>query len=170
MGEPLSPDEIEPVIGGGEDLGTLDALGLAEALAQVALRTTPAAAARRLSDLVAEWGRIALGRSTVAPEPRDWRFKNRAWTEHPLFRRLGQSYLAWSNAAVSMVDDAGLESLKGLTDLEFLFLHKTRVTDAGLKHLIGLKHLQILNMENTQVTSAAVEAFQKDRPKLQISH
>ena len=38
--------------------------------------------------------------------------------------------------------DAGLEHLKGLTQLRELNLNDTQVTDAGLEHLKGLTQLQ----------------------------
>ena len=40
------------------------------------------------------------------------------------------------------VTDAGLEHLKGLTDLQTLELLHTKVTDAGLEHLEGLTRLR----------------------------
>ena len=42
--------------------------------------------------------------------------------------------------------DAGLEHLKGLTQVQSLNLSQTEVTDAGLKHLKGLTQLQSLNL------------------------
>ena len=43
----------------------------------------------------------------------------------------------------TQVTDAGLEHLKGLTQLQGLSLSGTQVTDAGLEHLKGLTQLQI---------------------------
>jgi polyhydroxyalkanoate synthase len=59
--------------------------------------------------LGAEWGRILAGRSEVAPDPRDWRFRHEAWSTNPLYKRLGQSYLAWSDTVLGLVDEAGLD-------------------------------------------------------------
>ena len=42
--------------------------------------------------------------------------------------------------------DAGLEHLKGLTNLQSLDLTFTKVTDAGLEHLKGLTKLQSLDL------------------------
>jgi hypothetical protein len=55
------------------------------------------------------------------------------------------------------VTDAGLEHLKGLTQLRTLILDSTKVTDAGLEHLKGLTQLQELYLEQTQVTDAGLE-------------
>jgi polyhydroxyalkanoate synthase len=32
------------------------------------------------------------------------RFRNRAWTEHPAYRRLGQLYLAWSDTLTGLAE------------------------------------------------------------------
>jgi polyhydroxyalkanoate synthase subunit PhaC len=58
-------------------------------------------------DLAGELARVALGRSSVGPDPRDRRFRDPAWTAHPAYRRLGQSYLAACAALDQVVD--GLE-------------------------------------------------------------
>ena len=58
----------------------------------------------------------------------------------------------------TQVTDAGLEHLKGLTDLESLDLRLTKVTDAGLEHLKGLTSLTSLNLDLvTQITDAGLE-------------
>ena len=46
--------------------------------------------------------------------------------------------------AKSAISDAGLEHLKGLTQLQRLDLRGTKVSDAGLEHLKGLTQLQRL--------------------------
>ena len=55
------------------------------------------------------------------------------------------------------VTDAGMEHLKGLTELQVLYLSGTQVTDAGLEHLKGLTNLRILALRNTNVTDAGLE-------------
>ena len=65
--------------------------------------------------------------------------------------------------------DAGLEHLKGLSQLLALHLDGTQVTDAGLEHLKGLTQLQVLNLGNTQVTDAGVKDLQQALPKVQIT-
>jgi polyhydroxyalkanoate synthase subunit PhaC len=90
-------------------LGRVDPLGLGGAMVTLGTRTATGALPRTLVGVGVEMGRIALGRSAVAPEPKDWRFKNRAWTEHPGFRRLGQAYLTLSRASLALVDDSPLD-------------------------------------------------------------
>jgi len=101
-------DEVDAVVGGGELLGPLDPLDLVGAVARAG-RSVATTAPRRAAALAGELGRIALGRSEVRPDARDWRFENRAWSEHPGYRRLAQSYLAWSAALGDLVDDADLD-------------------------------------------------------------
>jgi polyhydroxyalkanoate synthase len=51
--------------------------------------------------------RIAIGRSPVDIPGNDWRFRDPAWTANPLYRRVAQSYLAWSDATMSLVEEDG---------------------------------------------------------------
>lgn len=48
---------------------------------------------------------IALGASPARPAAEDWRFKDRAWTEHPFYRMLGQAYAASCAVADETLDD-----------------------------------------------------------------
>jgi polyhydroxyalkanoate synthase subunit PhaC len=48
---------------------------------------------------------IAMGASPVNPAADDWRFRDRAWTEHPVYRRLGQAYAASCAVADETLDD-----------------------------------------------------------------
>ena len=55
------------------------------------------------------------------------------------------------------ITDAGLEHLKGMTNLEVLDLGYCRnITDAGLEHLKNLKNLQVLELNFTNVTDAGI--------------
>ena len=105
----LSSERAKSITGARRLLGRLDPFGLAGALVQVGTRTATGALPRRITGLGIEMAKVAVGRSSVAPDPKDWRFKNRAWTENPVFRRLGQAYLAWTEAATDLVDDARLD-------------------------------------------------------------
>ena len=49
---------------------------------------------RRSAALAGELGKIAVGRSAVAPAPRDRRFADPAWMGNPFLRRILQAYLA----------------------------------------------------------------------------
>jgi polyhydroxyalkanoate synthase subunit PhaC len=90
-------------------LGRIDPLGLAGALIQVGARTATTTLPRRVAGFGVEMTKVATGRSDIVPEPKDRRFENRAWKENPLYRRLGQAYLAFSRSALELVDDANLE-------------------------------------------------------------
>jgi len=60
----------------------------------------------------------------------------------------------------SRVDDAGMEHLKGLTNLRSLYLCTNQVTDAGMEHLKGLRNLRTLDLGVWQVTDAGLECLQ----------
>jgi hypothetical protein len=55
------------------------------------------------------------------------------------------------------LNDAGLERLKGLIQINGLRLGNTQITNAGLENLKGLTHLQNLNLQNTQITDVGLE-------------
>jgi polyhydroxyalkanoate synthase len=102
----FAPERIGSVLAPRKVLGRIDPLGLAGAMVQVGTRTATNALPRRVAGLGVELAKVAVGKSTIAPDPKDWRFENRAWKENPLYHRLCQSYLAWTKTALALVDDA----------------------------------------------------------------
>jgi len=58
--------------------------------------------------LVGEWGRIGLGRSDVAPSPKDKRYVDPAWSGNPLLKRAMQAHLVAAQTATQLVDEADL--------------------------------------------------------------
>jgi len=52
---------------------------------------------------------VAAGTSAIAPARGDRRFTDPAWLQNPLYRRIGQAYLAAANAVTAAVDDAPLD-------------------------------------------------------------
>ncbi len=56
----------------------------------------------------------------------------------------------------TQLTDKGLAALTQLEKLERLYLTDTRITDAGFVHLAGLKSLQLLSLENTATTDAGL--------------
>jgi polyhydroxyalkanoate synthase len=58
--------------------------------------------------LVGEIGRIGLGRSEVAPGPKDKRYADPAWSGNPLLKRAMQAHLVTAKAATQLIDDAEL--------------------------------------------------------------
>ena len=63
-----------------------------------------------------------------------------------------QGLRKFERQTIRQVTDAGLEHLKGLTNLKQLELFGTQLTDTGLVHLKGLAKLVYLDIRNTQVT------------------
>ena len=64
------------------------------------------AVAREAGRLARELLRISVGSSSVAPAKGDWRFADPTWTENPVYRRIGQAYLAFSGSMDRLVDEA----------------------------------------------------------------
>jgi polyhydroxyalkanoate synthase len=69
----------------------------------------PGAATERTLSFIGELGRVAIGRSRLAPDEKDRRFADPAWKQNTAYRALAQSYLAWGTALNRLVDDARLD-------------------------------------------------------------
>ena len=61
---------------------------------------------REAGRLARELLRISLGSSSVAPAKGDWRFTDPTWNENPLYRRIGQAYLSFTESMDRLVDEA----------------------------------------------------------------
>ena len=61
---------------------------------------------REAGRLARELLRISLGSSSVAPVKGDWRFTDPTWNENPLYRRIGQAYLSFTESTDRLVDEA----------------------------------------------------------------
>jgi polyhydroxyalkanoate synthase len=81
-------------------------MAMARFAAQLARR--PRLLAGRLSSLGTELGRIAAGRSQLAPAARDRRFADPAWTQNPVLHRVMQAYLAGTATLADLQADAQL--------------------------------------------------------------
>ena len=57
--------------------------------------------------------RIAAGASSVVPDPKDWRFADDAW-QHPVWRRLAQSYLLTGQSLLDSADELDLDEKSAL--------------------------------------------------------
>jgi internalin A len=96
---------------------------------------------------------IQVGRLTRA---------KRLWLDRSLIRDAelahlkGLSSLTWLAFDNTAVSDAGLVHLNGLTSLSRLDLEGTKVSDEGLVHLKGLINLNGLNLDATQITGAGL--------------
>jgi polyhydroxyalkanoate synthase subunit PhaC len=112
MTAPQSPDadplaeEALGAINSGLTVGRIGLIEAATALAAAFARSKDAAA--RTRTLARDLAMVAAGRSEIAPARGDRRFTDPAWQNNPLFRRLGQAYLATSNAITEAVAGADL--------------------------------------------------------------
>ena len=73
-----------------------------------ALARKPRAVLQHGGHLVGEIGRIGLGRSDVAPGPKDKRYADPAWSGNPLLKRAMQAHLVTARTAGELVDAAAL--------------------------------------------------------------
>jgi poly[(R)-3-hydroxyalkanoate] polymerase subunit PhaC len=69
----------------------------------------PGVALQQSLALFAELGRIATGSSALAPDPKDRRFADPAWTGNPAYRVAAQTYLACGNALYRFIDQATID-------------------------------------------------------------
>jgi polyhydroxyalkanoate synthase subunit PhaC len=69
----------------------------------------PRGVAERAAGLAAEFGRVATGRSELAPAKGDRRFADPAWAGNWLLRRLLQSYLAVGETVDGLITDADVD-------------------------------------------------------------
>ena len=73
------------------------------------LASRPGTVAGRAGLLAADLGGITAGTSTIAPQDRDRRFSDPAWSQNPLLKRTVQAYLAVARAAEDLLADAELD-------------------------------------------------------------
>ena len=73
------------------------------------LASHPGTVTRRAGQLAADLAGIAAGKSEIAPDRRDRRFAEAAWSENPLLRRTVQAYLAVGQTAEGLLADAELD-------------------------------------------------------------
>ena len=71
----------------------------------------PAAAFEAGMNMNRELLKIVSGNSTLSPDPKDGRFHHDAWHENPIYRRVGQAYLAWTQALDEWLDKSELSGM-----------------------------------------------------------
>ena len=103
----LITDAAVDAIQGAEAIGLPRPHELLSAGIKTALHSR--GAARRGVRLGAETANIIAGRSSVAPDPKDSRFRDPAWRDNPAYRRLMQLYLAAAHEFEQAVQDADVE-------------------------------------------------------------
>jgi polyhydroxyalkanoate synthase len=92
---------------GGEGVGRLSTRDLVAAFGRAIGRPGPLTSEG--ARLAAEVAKVVVGRSEVAPAKNDWRFKDPAWTDNPLYRRVAQTYLASTRALGRVVEEADVD-------------------------------------------------------------
>ncbi|MCH8896013.1 MAG: hypothetical protein IH927_07110, partial [Proteobacteria bacterium] len=68
------------------------------------LSVRPDLVIREQMGLLAELMQVAMGDSTVAPEPADRRFRHEIWQKNPFYKRLMQGYLAWRASLFNILE------------------------------------------------------------------
>ncbi len=102
-GRPADPAGTPVAADGGEPVALPSPRGMVRGV--VATLAQPRPVAREAVRLGRETVRILRGTDEIAPSPKDERFADPAWSLHPGYRRLAQSYLATAAAAGRLVDD-----------------------------------------------------------------
>jgi len=125
-------------------LVALDRSQLVSAAGRVAARALahPKPLGGRATTLARELGQIVAGRSKREPAPSDRRFADPAFRQHPLYRRLMQSYLAWREALLALVDEVDLDA-KSRARGQFaitLFTEAVAPTNTLIGNPAALKH------------------------------
>ncbi|HUY28936.1 MAG TPA: alpha/beta fold hydrolase [Candidatus Binataceae bacterium] len=127
------PEDDHPALGailGANPFVGLDAAQVVGTIARFFghLAAHPGAVAARGTQLGRELAQVATGMSEIEPEAGDKRFADPAWRDHPIYRRVMQSYLAWRTA---MHDLAGGDGDSGdWKDAEQMRFAVTLMTEA----------------------------------------
>jgi len=108
VNSPLAPlprdeDEALGIVEAGEAVGIPTAAVLLKSVA-VTLGQ-PRSVRREVRRFGRDTVRIVAGKSDRTPSKGDRRFTDPAWTDNPLFRRMGQEYLSACESLASLVDD-----------------------------------------------------------------
>src|SRR5215211_3496548 len=93
---------VEQALGGGDSSGSLDPFQVREALA---LLMRPRPLADEVPKLLGELTKIAIGLSDIEIPERDPQFADASWRQHPVYRRLAQTYLACTQTIERLADD-----------------------------------------------------------------
>jgi len=71
----------------------------------VSVLAQPRSVAREAGHIARTTGRILRGNDAIGPPPKDKRFADPTWSDHPIYRRWAQVYLTASESALRLVDD-----------------------------------------------------------------
>jgi hypothetical protein len=91
---------------------------------------------------------------------------NEAWLDE--IGKLDQ--LEWVSLVGTHATDVGLAKLTGIKNLKTLFLYERNITDAGLEYVAKLKQLTEANIGGTRATPEGVEKLRQALPNCQIRY
>jgi polyhydroxyalkanoate synthase len=91
----IDGNRTEQSAGGGDISAALDPMQMGTALADL---MDPAALGREAPRLAGELAKVALGLSELEFPQKDARFADPAWRDNPVYRLIGQGYLAWEQS------------------------------------------------------------------------
>jgi polyhydroxyalkanoate synthase len=100
---PEDENEAIRVVEGGEPVGIPSFGGVLKGLGSALVQPGPVT--RGAGRLVRDWASIGRGTEEHRPSPKDKRFTDPAWSMNPIFRRLGQGYLALAAQLGRLVDE-----------------------------------------------------------------
>jgi polyhydroxyalkanoate synthase len=112
---PVDEDEALSAVEGGEPVGIPSIAGIVKGVASALAQPGPVT--RGTGRLLREWASIARGTEEHRPSPQDKRFVDPAWSDNPIYRRLGQGYLALGAELRRLVDEYE-ETAKDWHDVE----------------------------------------------------
>jgi polyhydroxyalkanoate synthase subunit PhaC len=109
---PPTFDSADPLVLGANPLVGLSRPQIAAALGRLLQRVVvePGVVTAGGLDAIRQLIEVLVGRSDVAPEPRDKRFLAPAWSENPVYRRLLQAYLVETRSLLDVVDEVELDA------------------------------------------------------------
>ena len=139
--ESLPPAAPIEAVGGAEDVGSINRLQMLGTAAKVIAQVPTVA--KTGTKLAGELAKVAVGRSDVEAERRDWRFKDPTWTSNAAYHRLMQGYLATCKAIGDLAEEADLSDWRQRERARFLVSVLTSAlapTNTLLGNPAALKH------------------------------
>jgi polyhydroxyalkanoate synthase len=105
-------DAADPIVLGANPLVGLNRRQVAAALGRLTQRAMvePGVVTANMLRALGELVGVVVGRSDVAPDPRDKRFAHPAFAANPIYHRLVQAYLVETKALLEVVDEVGLDA------------------------------------------------------------
>jgi poly[(R)-3-hydroxyalkanoate] polymerase subunit PhaC len=109
---PSTFNSTDPLVLGANPLVGLSRPQIAAALGRLLQRVVvePGVVTAGGLDAIRQLIEVLVGRSDVAPEPRDKRFLAPTWSENPVYRRLLQAYLVETRSLLDVVDEVELDA------------------------------------------------------------